>query len=37
MISQVKCKNDVCSQEMYDYGSLLVLIPFIEYFFKVTI
>ncbi len=26
MISQVKCKNDVCSQEMYGYGSLLVLI-----------
>ncbi len=23
MISQVKSKNDVCSQEMYGYGSLL--------------
>ncbi len=25
MISQVKSKNDVCSQDMYGYGSLLVL------------
>ncbi len=23
MITQVKSKNDVCSQEMYGYGSLL--------------
>ncbi len=38
MMSQVKSKNDVCSQEMYGYGSLLVFItPFIEYFLKVTI
>ncbi len=38
MISQVKSKNDVCSQEMYGYGSILVLItPFIEYVLKVTI
>ncbi len=38
MLSQVKSKNDVCSQEMYGYGSLLVLItPFIEYVLKVTI
>ncbi len=38
MISKVKYKNDVCSQEMYGYGSLLVLItPFIEYVLKVTI
>ncbi len=29
MISQVKSKNDVCSQEMYGYGNFLVLItPF---------
>ncbi len=36
--SQLKSKNDVCSQEMYSYGSLLVLItPFIEYVLKVTI
>ncbi len=32
-----KSKNDVCSQEMYGYGSLLVFItPFIEYVLKVT-
>ncbi len=38
MISQVKSKNDVCSQEMYGYDSLLVLItPFIEYALKITI
>ncbi len=38
MISQIKSKNDVCSQEMYGYGSRLVLItPFIEYVLKVTI
>ncbi len=48
MISEVKSKNDVCSQEMYGYGSRLVLItpfiedvlkltPFIEYVLKVTI
>ncbi len=38
MISQVKSKNDVCSQEMYGYGSLLVLIRlFIEYVLKVSI
>ncbi len=38
MISQVKSNNDVCSQEMYGYGSLLVLItPFIEYVLKVII
>ncbi len=38
MISQVKSKNDVCNQEMYGYGSLLVLItPFIEYVLNVTI
>ncbi len=38
MMSQVKSKNDVCSQEMYGYGSLLVLITlFIEYILKVTI
>ncbi len=38
MISQVKSKSDVCSQQMYGYGSLLVLItPFIEYVLKVTI
>ncbi len=37
MISQVKSKNDVCSQEMYGYGSILVLITtFIEYVLKVT-
>ncbi len=37
MMSQVKSKNDVCSQDMYGYGSLLVLItPFIEYVLKVT-
>ncbi len=35
-MSQVKSKN-VYSQEMYGYGSLLVLItPFIEYVLKVT-
>ncbi len=38
MISKVKFKNAVCSQEMYGNGSLLVLItPFIEYILKVTI
>ncbi len=38
MISQVKSKNDVCNQEMYGYGSLLVLItPVIEYVRKVII
>ncbi len=38
MISQVNSKNDVCSQEMYGYGSLLVLItPFIEDILKVRI
>ncbi len=38
MISQVKPKRDVCSQEMYCYGCLLVLIThFIEYVLKVTI
>ncbi len=38
MISRVKSKIDVCSQEMYGYGSLLVLITaFIEYVVKVTI
>ncbi len=38
MIFQVKSKNDVCSQVMYGYSSLLVLItPFIEYVLKVTI
>ncbi len=38
MISQVKSNNDVCSQEMYGYSSLLVLVTsFIEYVFKVTI
>ncbi len=37
MMSQVKPKNDVCRQNMYGYGSLLVLIkPFIEYVLKVT-
>ncbi len=37
-ISKVKSKNDVCSQEMYGYGNLLVLITlFIEYVLKVTI
>ncbi len=37
-MSQVKSESDVCSQEMYGYGSLLVLItPFIEYVLKVTI
>ncbi len=36
MISQIKSKNDVCSQKVY--GSLLILItPFIEYVLKVTI
>ncbi len=38
MMSQVKSKNDVCSQEMYGYGSLLGHIrPFTEYVHKVTI
>ncbi len=38
MISQVKSKNDICNQEMYGYGSFLVLITrFIEYVLKVTI
>ncbi len=38
MMSQVKSKHDVCSKEMYGYGSLLVLItPFIEYVHKVTV
>ncbi len=38
MISQIKYKNDVCSQEVYGYGSILVLItPFIEHVHKVTI
>ncbi len=38
MISQVKSKSDACSQEMYGFSSLLVLItPFIEYVLKVTI
>ncbi len=38
MISQVNSKNDVCSQEMYVYGSLLVLnTPFIEYVLKLKI
>ncbi len=37
-MSQVKSKINVCSQELYGYGSLLVLIiPFIEYVLKVTI
>ncbi len=37
-MSQVKSKNNVCSQEIYGYGRLLVLItPFIEYMIKVTI
>ncbi len=37
-ISQVKSKNDVYSQEIYAYGSPLVLIaPFIEYVLKITI
>ncbi len=36
-MSQIKSKNDVCSQEMYGYASRLVLItPFIEYILKVT-
>ncbi len=35
MMSQVKSKIDVCSQEMYGYGSLII--PFIEYVLKVTI
>ncbi len=35
---QVKLQNDVCSQEMYGYGSLLILItPFIEYVLKVKV
>ncbi len=38
MISKVKSKNDVYSQEMYGYGNLLVLITlFIKYVLKVTI
>ncbi len=38
LLSQVKSKIDVCSQAMYGYDSLLVLItPFIEYVLKVTI
>ncbi len=38
MISQVKSKNDLCSQEIYGYGSLLIFItPFIEYVHKVQI
>ncbi len=38
MISQVKSKTDICSQEIYVYDSLLVLItPFIEYVLKVAI
>ncbi len=38
MMSQVKSKNDVYSQEMYGYGSLLVFITaFIECFLKETI
>ncbi len=30
MISQVKSKNDVCSQEMYGYGSQLKLFFIIQ-------
>ncbi len=38
MMPQVKSKNDICSQEMYGYGSLLVRVSlFIEYVLKVTV
>ncbi len=38
MISQVKSKNDVCSQEMYGYRqSSGTYYTFIEYALKVTI
>ncbi len=36
-MSQVKSKNYVCSQEMYGYGSLAFITPFIEYVLKLTI
>ncbi len=38
MMSSIKSKNDICSQEMYGYGSFLILIThFIEFVLKVTI